>query len=70
MRHSATAINNKLYVTGGRYINSNDAIKDSDGFDCYDPESDAWSSKGKLPYRLFDHGSVPLICVSSKSRTP
>ncbi|XP_062394896.1 kelch-like protein 38 [Sardina pilchardus] len=67
MHHSATAINNKLYVTGGRYINNHDVIKDSDGFDCYDPESDAWSSKGKLPYRLFDHGSVPLVGVSSKS---
>ncbi|KAG5271031.1 hypothetical protein AALO_G00175100 [Alosa alosa] len=65
MHHSATAINNKLYVTGGRYINNHDVIKDSDGFDCYDPESDAWSSKGKLPYRLFDHGSVPLIGVSA-----
>lgn len=70
MHHSATAINNKLYVTGGRYINSREIIEDSDGFDCYDPESDAWSSKGKLPYRLYDHGAVSLIYVSSKSFTP
>ncbi|KAI5105794.1 kelch-like protein 38 [Silurus meridionalis] len=66
MHHSATAINNKLYVTGGRYINSHDDVQDSDSFDCYDPETDAWTSKGTLPFKLFDHGSVPMVCLSHK----
>lgn len=66
MHHSATVINNRLYVTGGRYINSHDDVQDSDSFDCYDPETDAWTSKGTLPFKLFDHGSVPMVCVSQK----
>ncbi|XP_048881055.1 kelch-like protein 38 [Brienomyrus brachyistius] len=66
MHHAATVIDNKLYVTGGRYINSHDVIEDSDCFDCYDPKTDVWTSKGTLPYKLFDHGSLPLICVSNK----
>lgn len=66
MHHSATVINNKLYVTGGRYINSHDDVQDSDSFECYDPETDSWTSKGTLPFRLFDHGSVPMVCISHK----
>ncbi|XP_063054161.1 kelch-like protein 38 [Engraulis encrasicolus] len=69
MHHSATVIDNKLYVTGGRFINSQDTIEDSDAFDCYDPSSDQWSSKGKLPHRLFGHCSVPLVCISSQFLT-
>ncbi|XP_060776418.1 kelch-like protein 38 isoform X1 [Neoarius graeffei] len=66
MHHSATVINNRLYVTGGRFINSHDDVQDSDSFDCYDPETDAWTSKGTLPFKLFDHGSVPMVCISHK----
>lgn len=64
MHHSATVLNNKLYVTGGRYINGHDVIEDSDTFECYDVKTDTWTSKGTLPYKLFDHGSLTLTCVS------
>ncbi|TKS81763.1 Kelch-like protein 38 [Collichthys lucidus] len=64
MHHSATVLNNKLYITGGRYINSHDIIMDSDNFECYDPKTDTWTSKGTLPYKLFDHGSLTLTHVS------
>lgn len=67
MHHSATVIHNKLYVTGGRYIDGHDVIEDSDSFDCYDPEINLWTSKGSLPFKLFDHGMVPMVCVSDKS---
>ncbi|XP_076827236.1 kelch-like protein 38 isoform X1 [Brachyhypopomus gauderio] len=66
LHHSATVINNKLYVTGGRYISGHDAVEDSDSFDCYDPGTDTWTSKGSLPFKLFDHGSVPMVCVSDQ----
>ncbi|KAM6935949.1 kelch-like protein 38 [Lycodopsis pacificus] len=65
MHHSATVLNNKVYVTGGRHINGNDVIEDSDNFDCYDPKTDTWTSKGPLPYKLFDHGSLTLTYVSN-----
>ncbi|XP_074508602.1 kelch-like protein 38 [Sebastes fasciatus] len=64
MHHSATVLNNQIYVTGGRHINGHDVIKDSDGVECYDPKTDAWTSKGTLPYKLFDHGSLTLTHVS------
>ncbi|KAE8288531.1 Kelch-like protein 38 [Larimichthys crocea] len=64
MHHSATVLNNKLYITGGRYINGHDIIMDSDNFECYDPKTDTWTSKGTLPYKLFDHGSLTLTHVS------
>ncbi|XP_023266343.1 kelch-like protein 38 isoform X1 [Seriola lalandi dorsalis] len=64
MHHSATVLNNKVYVTGGRYINGHDTIEDSDNFECYDPKTDTWTSKGTLPYKVFDHGSLTLTCVS------
>lgn len=64
MHHSATVLNDKLYVTGGRYVNGHDIIEDSDTFECYDSKTDTWKSKGSLPYKLFDHGSLTLTCVS------
>ena len=67
MHHSAAALNNKLYVTGGRYINGQDVIEDSDSFESYDPKTDTWTSKGTLPYKLFDHGSLSMISISDKS---
>nr|XP_055067916.1 kelch-like protein 38 [Misgurnus anguillicaudatus] len=67
MHHSATVVHNKLYVTGGRFINNQDNIEDSDSFDCYDPKTDSWVSMGTLPFKLFDHGSVPLVYLSDKS---
>lgn len=70
MHHSATVINNKLYVTGGRILNGHDVIEDSDCFECYDPKTDVWTSKGSLPYKLFDHGSLPLVCVSNRPNPP
>ncbi|XP_056438219.1 kelch-like protein 38 isoform X3 [Gadus chalcogrammus] len=70
MHHSATVINNKLYVTGGRFLNSQDVIEDSDCFEIYDPKADVWASKGSLPYKLFDHGSLPLVCVSNRPNPP
>lgn len=67
MHHSATVVKNKLYVTGGRFINNQDGVEDSDSFDCYDPKTDTWASMGTLPFKLFDHGSVPLVYLSDKS---
>ncbi|XP_049587028.1 kelch-like protein 38 [Syngnathus scovelli] len=63
MHHSATLLHNKVYVTGGRYINSRDVVEDSDHLECYDPKTDAWTVKGTLPYKLFDHGSLTLASV-------
>uniref|UniRef100_UPI00398F0EFA kelch-like protein 38 n=1 Tax=Pristiophorus japonicus TaxID=55135 RepID=UPI00398F0EFA len=68
MHHGATIINNKVYVTGGRYVTSDNSIEDSDAFDCYDPETDSWISKGRLPHKLFDHGCLTLHSISYKSR--
>ncbi|XP_053323393.1 kelch-like protein 38 [Spea bombifrons] len=65
MHHGATVLQNKLYVTGGRYLTADNTIEDSDSFDCYDPETDTWTSKGKLPSRLFDHGCLTLHCSPS-----
>lgn len=64
MHHSATVLKNKLYITGGRFINSRDVVEDSDTVDCFDPQSDSWASQGTLPYKLFDHGSLTLTHVS------
>lgn len=66
MHHSATVVNGKIYVTGGRYFNSHECVEDSDSFDCFDPKTDAWTYLGKLPFKLFDHGSVPLVYLSDK----
>ncbi|KAJ0000176.1 hypothetical protein NQD34_012018 [Periophthalmus magnuspinnatus] len=63
MHHSVSVLNNKLYVTGGRYINSHDVIQDSDAFESYDPKTDTWTSKSSLPHKLFDHGSLTLTSV-------
>ncbi|KAM9309206.1 kelch-like protein 38 isoform 2-T2 [Pholidichthys leucotaenia] len=64
MHHAATVLDSKLYITGGRYISGHDAIEDLDTFECYDPKTDTWTSNGSLPYKLFDHGSLTLTCVS------
>ncbi|KAM4704922.1 kelch-like protein 38 [Rhinophrynus dorsalis] len=65
MHHGATVLQNKLYVTGGRCLTADNTIEDSDSFDCYDLETDTWTSKGKLPNRLFDHGCLTLQCFPS-----
>ncbi|XP_063307148.1 kelch-like protein 38 [Pelobates fuscus] len=65
MHHGATVLQNKLYVTGGRCLTADNTIEDSDSFDCYDPETDTWTSKGKLPSKLFDHGCLTLQCSPS-----
>ncbi|KAE8599607.1 hypothetical protein XENTR_v10017252 [Xenopus tropicalis] len=65
MHHGATVLQNKLYVTGGRCLTVDNTIEDSDSFDCYDLDTDTWTSKGKLPHRLFDHGCLTLQCVPS-----
>lgn len=64
MHHSATVVNNKLYIIGGRSINGHDVVEDLNNFECYDPKTDAWTSKGTLPYKVFDHGSFTLTHVS------
>ncbi|XP_012887659.1 PREDICTED: kelch-like protein 38 [Dipodomys ordii] len=63
MHHGATVIGNKLYVTGGRRLTSNCSIEDSASFDCYDPETDTWTSQGQLPHKLFDHACLTLQCI-------
>ncbi|XP_069477688.1 kelch-like protein 38 [Ambystoma mexicanum] len=67
MHHGATVIKNKLYITGGRYLTNDNTIEDSNSFDCYDPDTDTWSSKGKLPHKLFDHGCLTLQFVPQAS---
>ncbi|XP_055490717.1 kelch-like protein 38 isoform X2 [Leucoraja erinacea] len=69
MHHGATVVDNKVYVTGGRHITSDHIIEDSDAFDCYDPETDSWTSKGSLPHKLFDHGCLTLQSIPYKSCT-
>ncbi|PIO25967.1 hypothetical protein AB205_0110380 [Aquarana catesbeiana] len=63
MHHGATVMQNKIYVTGGRSLTVDNTIEDSDSFDCYDPVTDTWTSKGKLPNTLFDHGCLTLQCI-------
>ncbi|XP_001511776.2 kelch-like protein 38 isoform X1 [Ornithorhynchus anatinus] len=60
MHHGAAVVGDRLYVTGGRRLAPDGHIEDSDSFDCYDPETDTWTSEGKLPHRLFDHGCLAL----------
>ncbi|KAM4735708.1 kelch-like protein 38 [Anableps anableps] len=64
MHHAATSFNNKLCVTGGRYVSAHDVIEDMDTFECFDPKTDTWTCKGSLPFKLFDHGSLTLTCVT------
>ncbi|XP_013858832.1 kelch-like protein 38 [Austrofundulus limnaeus] len=64
MHHSATVLGDNVYVTGGRYVSGHDLIEDVDTFECYDPKTDTWTSKGSLPYKLFDHGFLTLTSVS------
>lgn len=64
MHHSATVVNNKLYIIGGRSINGHNVVEDLNNFECYDPKTDTWTSKGNLPYKVFDHGSLTLTHVS------
>lgn len=63
MHHGTAVIYEKLYLTGGRCLTSDNAIEDSDSLECYDPKTDTWTSKGKLPHKLFDHGCLALQCV-------
>ncbi|OCT75002.1 hypothetical protein XELAEV_18033991mg [Xenopus laevis] len=65
MHHGATVLQNKLYVTGGRCLTADNTIEDSDSFEFYDLDTDTWTSQGKLPHRLFDHGCLTLHCVPS-----
>ncbi|XP_027709860.1 kelch-like protein 38 [Vombatus ursinus] len=70
MHHGATVIGDKLYVTGGRRLTMDSNIEDSDSFDCYDPETDTWTSQGRLPHKLFDHGCLTLQCLPYPSESP
>ncbi|XP_049710209.1 kelch-like protein 38 isoform X1 [Elephas maximus indicus] len=70
MHHGATVIGNKLYVTGGRRLTVDCSIEDSDAFDCYDPETDTWTSQGQLPHKLFDHACLTLQCIPHRSAFP
>ncbi|XP_074057711.1 kelch-like protein 38 [Macrotis lagotis] len=70
MHHGATVIGDKLYVTGGRRLTMDSNIEDLDSFDCYDPETDTWTSQGRLPHKLFDHGCLTLQCLPYSSESP
>ncbi|EFB14945.1 hypothetical protein PANDA_013688, partial [Ailuropoda melanoleuca] len=63
MHHGATVMGNKLYVTGGRRLTTDCSIEDLASFDCYDPETDTWTSQGQLPHKLFDHACLTLQCI-------
>ncbi|XP_006157600.1 kelch-like protein 38 [Tupaia chinensis] len=66
MHHGATVMGSKLYVTGGRRLTSDCNIEDSASFDCYDPETDTWTSQGQLPHKLFDHACLTLQCLPTR----
>ncbi|XP_003782409.1 kelch-like protein 38 [Otolemur garnettii] len=70
MHHGATVMGNKLYVTGGRRLTTDCNIEDSASFDCYDPETDTWTSQGQLPHTLFDHACLTLQCIPHVSTLP
>ncbi|XP_032108991.1 kelch-like protein 38 isoform X1 [Sapajus apella] len=70
MHHGATVMGNKLYVTGGRRLTTDCNIEDSASFDCYDPETDTWTSQGQLPHKLFDHACLTLQCIPRMSALP
>uniref|UniRef100_A0A452FIU8 Kelch like family member 38 n=1 Tax=Capra hircus TaxID=9925 RepID=A0A452FIU8_CAPHI len=70
MHHGATVMGNKLYVTGGRRLTTDCSIEDSASFDCYDPETDTWTSQGQLPHKLFDHACLTLQCIPHHSTLP
>ncbi|XP_066121819.1 kelch-like protein 38 [Saccopteryx bilineata] len=70
MHHGATVMGNKLYVTGGRRLTTNCSIEDSASFDCYDPETDTWTSQGQLPHKLFDHACLTLQCIPQIAALP
>ncbi|XP_032981610.1 kelch-like protein 38 isoform X1 [Rhinolophus ferrumequinum] len=70
MHHGATVMGNKLYVTGGRRLTTDCTIEDSASFDCYDPETDTWTSQGQLPHKLFDHACLTLQCIPHTSTFP
>ncbi|XP_004697717.1 kelch-like protein 38 [Echinops telfairi] len=70
MHHGATVLGSKLYVTGGRRLTPDCSIEDSDSFDCYDPETDSWTSQGQLPHKLFDHACLTLQCIPHPSTCP
>nr|XP_012598771.1 kelch-like protein 38 isoform X1 [Microcebus murinus] len=70
MHHGATVMGNKLYVTGGRRLTTDCNIEDSASFDCYDPETDTWTSQGQLPHKLFDHACLTLQCIPHRSPFP
>ncbi|XP_045716680.1 kelch-like protein 38 [Phyllostomus hastatus] len=63
MHHGAAVMGKKLYVTGGRRLTTDCSIEDSASFDCYDPETDTWTSQGQLPHKLFDHACLALQCI-------
>ncbi|XP_007076889.1 kelch-like protein 38 [Panthera tigris] len=63
MHHGATVMGNKIYVTGGRRLTTDCNIEDLASFDCYDPETDTWTSQGQLPHKLFDHACLTLQCI-------
>ncbi|XP_017535795.2 kelch-like protein 38 [Manis javanica] len=70
MHHGATVMGNKLYVTGGRRLTTDCNIKDSASFDCYDPETDTWTSQGQLPHKLFDHACLTVQCIPHTAAFP
>ncbi|XP_006830753.1 PREDICTED: kelch-like protein 38 [Chrysochloris asiatica] len=70
MHHGAAVIGKKLYVTGGRRLTVDCSIEDSDSFDCYDPETDTWTSLGQLPHKLFDHACLTLQCIPHIANFP
>nr|XP_003467433.1 kelch-like protein 38 [Cavia porcellus] len=67
MHHGAAVMGDKLYVTGGRRLTTDCSIEDSASFDCYDPETDTWTSQGRLPHTLFDHACLTLQCIPYRS---
>uniref|UniRef100_A0A8C6FG87 Kelch like family member 38 n=1 Tax=Moschus moschiferus TaxID=68415 RepID=A0A8C6FG87_MOSMO len=70
MHHGAAVMGNKLYVTGGRRLTTDCSIEDSASFDCYDPETDTWTSQGQLPHKLFDHACLTLQCIPHHATVP
>uniref|UniRef100_A0A8D1LII3 BTB domain-containing protein n=1 Tax=Sus scrofa TaxID=9823 RepID=A0A8D1LII3_PIG len=70
MHHGAAVMGKKLYVTGGRRLTTDCSIEDLASFDCYDPETDTWTSQGQLPHKLFDHACLTLQCIPHSVTVP
>jgi N-acetylneuraminic acid mutarotase len=63
--HSATVLNNKIYIIGGRENPEEISVKTRDSLaiytiEEYDPENDKWIVKTTMPFKHFTIGAVTI----------